>query len=92
MVNLDADGLEVGVCLERVVDTFTAGPRLLATSEGHIQTANQPAILPNRSDLNQNFFKCDSWFPSFWQPLFPTSLPICIHCTLSQFNIGTVPG
>ena len=56
MVNLDADGLEVGVCLERVVDTFTAGPRLLATSEGHIQTANQPAILPNRSDLNQNFF------------------------------------
>ena len=51
MINFDADRFEVGVGLERVMDSFSTRSRLLATSERHVEAANEPAVLPDGSSL-----------------------------------------
>ena len=53
MVDLDADGLEIGVGFERVVDALAAGARLLAAAERHVQTSNKPTVLPDGADLSK---------------------------------------
>ena len=51
VINFDADRFEVGVGLERVMDSFSTRSRLLATSERHVEAANEPAVLPDGSSL-----------------------------------------
>jgi len=51
--NFDADRFEFGVGLERVMDSFSTRSRLFATSERHVETAYEPAILPDGSSLKK---------------------------------------
>jgi hypothetical protein len=51
VINFDTDGFEVGVGLERVMNSLSTRSRLFATSERHVEAANKPAILPDCSSL-----------------------------------------
>jgi hypothetical protein len=57
VVDLDTDGLEVGVSLQRVVDPLAAGSRLFAAAERHVQAADEPAVLPHGANLESIFLK-----------------------------------